>query len=579
MNAHVLRILDAMAPALFQRSDVSIVVHPTTWAWEHRRRVILVAKPDLDRGDLDVCCGILAHEAAHSFISRYDLFRLDFPSQRALCFLMNAIEEPRVNAWARRTYPGSARWLERAHAAYAPDPHPDWSPSFLQFCNECVAEELRNWAPPPPQAWMRDPVRRALDRTRAARWAYASTLPPADLDSPSTFPELEARYARERRRRAFACKDAAPPSRREQLVRLSALDAARIAEREILPEAAKLWESDRRSAARRIAAFGANPRRSEATAELEAMLDDAGGPCLAGRATSRHRRSEASAPQEYAGVPRSRRAAGAAAPLSYGEALARVSDQLEPLRARLDAALRPRKRGFRRRPSASGIAVELDRLMAHEADPRRSDRIWLRRSRPERRDVAAALLVDLSGSMAGERVQAAQCGTILLAETLERLGVAFAVYGFQDVLIPFHDFGAPLDARARQTIAEMPLEALGTRAGGNNKPGYNDDGPCVREAARRLVARPARERILIVLSDGLPCGAGSGAPELHSAVRSLSGAGAPLALIGVGVGPRTRHVRDFYPNSLADVPLERFAAELGDLVDEVLRDGAARLRA
>jgi cobalamin biosynthesis protein CobT len=114
----------------------------------------------------------------------------------------------------------------------------------------------------------------------------------------------------------------------------------------------------------------------------------------------------------------------------------------------------------------------------------------------------------------------------------------------------------------------MALEVAGRRPGGNNVPGYKD-GPCLREAAEQLLSAQADDRILIVVSDGMPAGRRSTEQDLRNVVRLL--AREPrLRLIGVGIGPDTDHVRDFYPNSRAGVPLDRFAGAIAELLRVVL---------
>src|SRR5262249_14712314 len=154
-------------------------------------------------------------------------------------------------------------------------------------------------------------------------------------------------------------------------------------------------------------------------------------------------------------------------------------------------------------------------------------------------------------------------------EALHRLGIPFAINGFQDRLIRFAEFHDGLTERVRQAVGEMPLEVAGRRQGGNNTPGFNDDGPCLREAAEQLLSAAADDRILIVASDGMPAGRRSTDQDLRNVARLL--AREPrLRLIGVGIGPDTDHVRDFYPNSRASVPLDRFAAVLAELLRSVL---------
>jgi cobalamin biosynthesis protein CobT len=254
---------------------------------------------------------------------------------------------------------------------------------------------------------------------------------------------------------------------------------------------------------------------------------------------------------------------------TYDRALARVAGQLHQLTTVLEDLLRPRRRLHETAGFRSGHRLDLRRVMAFEADPRLWDKLWRRKSIPDRHQTIVSLLVDLSGSMHGPKTDAAQAGTVLMAEALHRLQIPFAINGFQDWLIRFADFHDGLTEPARRAVGEMPLEVAGRRPGGNNTPGFNDDGPCLREAAEQLLSAPADDRILIVVSDGMPAGRRSTEQDLRNVVRLL--AREPrLRLIGVGIGPDTDHVRDFYPHSRASVPLERFAGTLAELLRSVL---------
>jgi hypothetical protein len=254
---------------------------------------------------------------------------------------------------------------------------------------------------------------------------------------------------------------------------------------------------------------------------------------------------------------------------TYDRALARVAGQMHHLTTALEDLLRPRRRLHETAGFRSGHRLDLRRVMAFEADPRLWDKLWRRKSIPDRHQTAVSLLVDLSGSMYGPKTDAAQAGTVLMAESLHRLGIPFALNGFQDRLIRFADFFDGLSERVRAAVGEMPLEVAGRRPGGNNTPSFNDDGPCLREAAEQLLSAPADDRILIVVSDGMPAGRRSTERDLRDVVGLL--AREPrLRLIGVGIGPDTDHVRDFYPHSRASVPLERFAGTLAELLRVVL---------
>ena len=60
--------------------------------------------------------------------------------------------------------------------------------------------------------------------------------------------------------------------------------------------------------------------------------------------------------------------------------------------------------------------------------------------------------------------------------------------------LPFCDFGEGLNPVTRHAIGSMGEEIAGTRPGGNNQPLYNDDGPCLAEAANLLLEQPAQVR-------------------------------------------------------------------------------------
>jgi cobalamin biosynthesis protein CobT len=177
-----------------------------------------------------------------------------------------------------------------------------------------------------------------------------------------------------------------------------------------------------------------------------------------------------------------------------------------------------------------------------------------------RADAAFALLIDCSGSMRGPKITAAIAAARVFAEALARVGAPFLVAGFQDVTFPLAPAGAPL-ARALDGIASARLEVAGTRPGGNNVPRHNDDGPCLLATAADLRALPARQRVLVVLSDGAPSGRRSDANDLRSAVARLTREG-DIDLIGIGIGPQATHVSTYYPRHVVVERVDALPAAL-----------------
>lgn len=140
--------------------------------------------------------------------------------------------------------------------------------------------------------------------------------------------------------------------------------------------------------------------------------------------------------------------------------------------------------------------------MAAGVEP--SDRVYVRRERRER-DVAVAMLVDLSGSTSrrvgedGQRVvDVEKASLILLCEALDAVGDHYAVYGFSgkgreqvDVTV-LKEFGVGSRAETAARIGAMEPRS------------QNRDGAAIRHATRKLLDTGARVKLLIVLSDGKP---------------------------------------------------------------------------
>lgn len=221
----------------------------------------------------------------------------------------------------------------------------------------------------------------------------------------------------------------------------------------------------------------------------------------------------------------------------------------------------------------SGRRAELRALMGAESRPDRVGRVWQRSTLPKRDAQATLILVDLSSSMRGERLDALLEALSLVCLALSALKVPFALFGFQDELIPLLSFEQEKPRALKgliTTLIAVYEEVWGRRAGGRNRPQYNDDGPCLARAAALLRSRGARRRALWVLSDGLPRGSSSGVEELSAQVERLTQEG-DVALFALGLGPDTRHVEALYPVAQGDVPLERLAEVMGGLIVEAQR--------
>lgn len=157
-----------------------------------------------------------------------------------------------------------------------------------------------------------------------------------------------------------------------------------------------------------------------------------------------------------------------------------------------------------------GDAIDLERLVDHRVQ-RRLDPDpavdFYEKHRPRRRDLAVLLLLDVSGST-GEGGQQAKVLDLergaawVLGAGLDALGDAFAVMGYhsngrEDCVVDcFKDFEEPWSPAARARLASAYPRGS-TRLGAG-----------IRHAGYRLRAREARQRLLILITDGKPMDAG-----------------------------------------------------------------------
>ncbi len=191
----------------------------------------------------------------------------------------------------------------------------------------------------------------------------------------------------------------------------------------------------------------------------------------------------------------------------FAEATLRAHGPAVRMLRRYFESLRPP--GLRRVPGQSeGEELDVDALIRRTADRAAgvepSDRIYVRREKRER-EVAAAFLVDLSGSTSrqigpdGRRViDIEKEGLVLLCEALEAIGDQYAVYGYSGQGRHEVDFWVlkDFDEPARGRVA--------ARIGAAAPQRQNRDGAAIRHATSKLLARSARIRLLMLISDGKP---------------------------------------------------------------------------
>jgi uncharacterized protein YegL len=187
--------------------------------------------------------------------------------------------------------------------------------------------------------------------------------------------------------------------------------------------------------------------------------------------------------------------------------------------------------------------------MRFEADPRAYDRLRRRPLIPKKISAHFSVVVDRSGSMQGEKIQETFHGVVLLCEVCRRAGVPLNVYAFAGEAERLLHHDEPLSDAVRARLGTLPEAA--------------DGGTNLAEAlglvAADLLDSPFQDRFVFVLSDGAP----HDALSVRAEITRLAGDG--IVLVGLGLGPETEQLAEFFQISrvnLAATALPRVLAEL-----------------
>lgn len=581
MNAKI-RMLTILARGLAEGATVRLEAGDR-WSWTPATRTLTFRADDVEQLDLPVCLALVAHEIGHAAITAYHRPELPaapmgLPTPLWLQ-LLNAVEDPRVERWMMGAFAGIEPWFA---ALFACERAQGRLGDVVSWCQRWMLANTLEWgAGWRPADIEGDRVRAALEETRADRRAYAETAPPAGampLVERARLAEISAQQALPH---AYAAAEAVGRLRGAQVELVARAIAS---DKRFRRKAANCGDCDVPLASRLVAAAEsyadetATAPGADALQLAESLLDIVEGvPSAAGRrpampAVVRADLAEADArAAQAAGRPceeAESSGCGATFPWRRTRTPSLVALQvnreqaLEFLRSELDRVFPKARPGKWQTGYSSGRRIDLRKAVQLQADPKLHRQLWQRRAAPTKPDAAALLLVDLSGSMAGcGKIEAAVLAASVCAQSLRELDIPCAVYGFQDQLIPFAAFGEAWSPALAARLAEMRLEASGTRPAGHNHCGCNDDGPCLAEAAAILATRRERTRTLIVISDGQPAGSRSTAEDLTKVIAELERVPG-LALAAIGIGPDTDHVAEFYPDAQGSVPVANFPVVL-----------------
>lgn len=199
---------------------------------------------------------------------------------------------------------------------------------------------------------------------------------------------------------------------------------------------------------------------------------------------------------------------------------------------------------------------------------------WQRRERPDEKDYAISLLVDVSGSMHwNDKSKEVLKSIIVLAEVLNRLGVNVEILGFNDEIKEYQAFDHSMSKTVRDNIGEIINDSASKRCTQCHMDhNATDIGWATQIAAEHLAKQKAAQKFLITLSDYQfeespkhP----ANEYELGKMIKKVS-ENKDIHIIGLGIGQETESVSSYYPNSIANVKVKEMAKKLADLIKEVI---------
>ena len=186
-----------------------------------------------------------------------------------------------------------------------------------------------------------------------------------------------------------------------------------------------------------------------------------------------------------------------------------------------------------------------------------------RQERTVRADrMAVCVLVDESGSMEGEKIEAARDTAVLLNEAISGIrNVDLYIYGHttengQFVKLNAYREGKP--PKDKHVLGSIDADWS------------NIDSKAIREAASRVRARTREKCLFFVVSDGAPC---EPVENVRKAVKELSKDGFSFVSIGIDF--------EYDPSAMYDhhvsmTDMSRLAPELGKMIKKTIMDNSKR---
>lgn len=190
----------------------------------------------------------------------------------------------------------------------------------------------------------------------------------------------------------------------------------------------------------------------------------------------------------------------------YERARADVVGLIDDLYYCLRRILKPEEYGVEEAGYPSGQILDISRAMQVEKDAMQKHKLWKRETVPEKKDFCFWHLIDLSGSMAGEKIEETFKGFIVVGEAIDRiedlnsaaLTIHQGITGFHNRIFPFKEPQERFTKKVEDRLSAMPERTKDQDAGTNTYLGT----VFALDNLKQNLGRTAN--FLLIFSDGEP---------------------------------------------------------------------------
>lgn len=179
-------------------------------------------------------------------------------------------------------------------------------------------------------------------------------------------------------------------------------------------------------------------------------------------------------------------------------------------------------------------------------------------------NIAISVLIDQSGSMAGEKIEVCRTAGVLLHQMCSELHVPCMICGHNTRGVGMNFFVYTTFQQIRNDVSSLAFL---------DSDGCNRDGLAIDMAARLLSSRPEQKKLLFVLSDGMPYhlnyGGEAAVKDIQEIVRKYRTKG--VVTFGCAVDEDAEAIRDIYGDGYLDfTDLARMPRDLARIVKKYL---------